>query len=144
LGPGSDTVGLVGCLGLLGGLVLGVEVVESLEEFVGETMLVINIKGTLSSLVANNVTVSKILGDDTGTWLLLLGDLICVLLGTMGLFKLLGTLCACNYDLGLSELCVVEQQSRLGGGLFLESYRSILSLSSRSNLNPPERPNMRE
>lgn len=40
---GSDAVGLVGGLGLLSRLVLGVEVLESLEELVGDTVLLIEV-----------------------------------------------------------------------------------------------------
>lgn len=40
---GGDAVGLVGSLGLLGRLVLGVEIVESLEESVGDAVLLVEI-----------------------------------------------------------------------------------------------------
>jgi hypothetical protein len=94
LGLSGDAIGLIGCLGLLGSLVFGVEAVESLQESVGKAMLVIIVESALSSLIANNVTVGEVLGDDTGTWLFLLSDLVGVLLELTGLFNFFGTLSA--------------------------------------------------
>ncbi len=46
-------------------------------------MLLVEIDGTLNSLVTKNITVGKVFGDDTAAWLLLLGNLVTVTLGIL-------------------------------------------------------------
>lgn len=104
----GDAVGLVGGLGLLGGLVFGVEILEGLEEAVGNTVLLVEIESALSSLVTNHVAVSEVLCDDAGSWLLLLGNLIRVLGGDVFL-NLLCALGSRDRDLRLAKLGVVEE-----------------------------------
>lgn len=88
---GGDAVGLVCGLGLLGGLVLAIEVLERLQEAAGDTMLVVKVERTLGSLVADNVAVGEVFGNDTGTGLLLLGNFVAIL-PAMGLIEFLSTL----------------------------------------------------
>lgn len=107
MGLGGDTVGLVRRLGLLGGLVLVVEVLERGQEAAGDTVLVVKVERALRSLVADNVAVGEVLGDDTGAGLLLLGNLVAVLLA-VGLIELLSTLGTGHGNLGLSKLGVVQ------------------------------------
>lgn len=124
---GGESVGLVRGFGLLSGLGLAIEVLESLQEAVGNAVLVVQVERTLRSLVANYVSVGKVLGDDTGTGLLLLGNLVAVLL-TVGFVEFLGSLGAGYRDLGLSKLGVVQEKCCLGRGLFLENDFGVLGL----------------
>ena len=107
LSSGGDAVGLICGLGLLGGLVLVVDVLERSKEAAGNTVLVVKVERTLRSLVADNVTVGEVLGDDTGAGLLLLGNLVAVLLA-VGLIELLSALGTGYGNLGLSKLGVVQ------------------------------------
>ena len=88
---GGDSIGLIRRLGLLSGLILAIEVLERLQEAAGDTMLVVKVERTLGSLVADNVAVGEVFGDDTGTGLLLLGNFVAIL-PAMGLFEFLSTL----------------------------------------------------
>jgi hypothetical protein len=49
------------------------------------TMLLVQVNSTLSSLIGDNVSMSKILSNDAGSWLLFLGDLITVTLSLCGI-----------------------------------------------------------
>ena len=135
LDAAGDAVSLICGLSLLGSLVLGVEVLESLEEAAGNTVLLVEIESALSSLVSENVSVSEVLGDDTGSWLLLLSNLIRVLGGGWAILKLLCTLGARDGNLGPSKLSVIEQKGSLSCGLLLEGHRCALALSGWSDFN---------
>lgn len=134
LNTSGDAVGLVGSLSLLSSLVLGVKVVKSLKELVGNAVLLIQIQGALGGLVTDGVAVGEVLGDDAGAWLLLLGDLVGVLLG-VGWLVLLCSLGAGDGDLGAAELGVVEEEGGLGGRLLLEGHGGILGLAGWGDLD---------
>jgi len=134
----GNTVGLVDRLGLVGGMVLLIKVVESGKEAAGNSVLAVKLNGTLDSLVANDVAVSKVFSDDTAAGLLLLCDLVAVTLrvfGVVAAIVLVGARGADNLDLGRSELGVVEQEGSLGSSLLLEDYCSILSLAGWSDID---------
>lgn len=132
----SNTIRLVNTLGLFSGVVLAIEVIQGGEEAARDTMLLIKVDSTLSSGISNGITMSKIFCDDAASWLLFLGDFVAItmlVVCIMASIILAGSRCTCNLNLGSTELGVVEQQSRLGCGFFLELNSSILSLSNRSD-----------
>ncbi len=135
LGTCGDAVGLVSGLGLVGGFVLGVEVVESLKELVRDAVFLVEVEGTLGSGVADDVALGEVLGDDSGSWLLLLGDLIGVAVAVHRWVKLLGALSSGDGDLGLAELGVVKEEGSLGCCLLLEDDGSALSLAAWGDLD---------
>lgn len=83
----------------------------------------------MNSLVADNISVGKVFGNDTAAGLLLLGDIIAV---TLGLVLVMVTIIlivargAGDLDLGGTELGIVEEQGSLGSGLLLEGYGGLL------------------
>jgi len=91
--------------------VLVIEVRNGRDETAGDTVLLVKIDGTLDSLVTKNVSVSKILCDDTAAWLLLLGDLVAITLGLVCIVAaviLVGPCGTGNLDVGGTKLGVVE------------------------------------
>lgn len=80
VGSSSYAIGVVDRSGLVGGMVFRVDAVQSLDKAVGNSMLLIELDSTLDGLVANNVTVGKIFGNNAAAWLLFLGDLVTVTL----------------------------------------------------------------
>ena len=101
-------------------------------------MLVVKIDGLLDSLVTEDVTVSNVLGSDTGTGLLLLGDLIAVSLGVLcsaALIIIIGFRGTGNLDLRSAELGVVEEEGSLRSSLLFEGYGGILCLSGLGDLD---------
>lgn len=62
----------VDTLDLLGGLILRVELLKSIGESVGETMLTVKGDGTFHSLVADGVALSEVLGKNAGAGLVFL------------------------------------------------------------------------
>lgn len=97
-------------------------------------MLLVEIQGALSSLVTDGVAVGEVLGDDAGSWLVLLGDLVGVL-GLGGWLVLPGALGTRDGDLSASKLGVVEEKSGLGSGLLLEGDGSSLGLAGWGDLD---------
>lgn len=107
----SDTIRLINTLGLLGSMVLAIEVVQGGEEAARDTMLLVKVDGTLSSIISNGVTMGKIFRNDAASWLLLLGNVVAVtlfVLCIMASIIIVGSRCTCNLDLRRAELSVVE------------------------------------
>ena len=126
---GSDAIGVVDGFGLIGCMVFGVELIEGLDEAVTYTMLLVEFDSTLNSLVADNISVGKVFGNDTAAGLLLLGDLVTVTLGLVLVVTsiiLVATSGAGDLNLSATELGVVEEKSSLGSGFLLEGYSGIL------------------
>ena len=101
-------------------------------------MLLIQINGTLSCLIANDIAVCEILSNDTGSRFLFLGDLIAITLSLCGIVAaiiLVGAGGGGDLDMSGAELGVVKEQSSLCGSLLFEGYCSILSLAGRLDLN---------
>merc|ERR1711977_274077 len=65
----GDTIGLINRLGLVGGMVLLIEVGEGGQEAVGNSVLGVEIDGLLDGLVTEYVAVGNVLSSDTGTGL---------------------------------------------------------------------------
>lgn len=105
-----DTIRLIGGLRPVCGVVLLVEAGQSVEEAGGNTVLVVELDGTLNGGIANDVSVSKVLGDDSRPGLLLLRDLVGVTVGIGGVIRarvIRSTSRGRHGDVGGSELCVV-------------------------------------
>lgn len=83
VGTLGDAVGLVGGLRTVGSVELAVEALEGVQEAAGDTVLGVKLDGALEGGIANDVAVGEVLGEDAGTRLLLLGDLIGVALGVL-------------------------------------------------------------
>ena len=70
-------------------------------------MLSVQIDGTLDSYITEDVAVCKVLCNDTGSWLLLLSNLIAVALGVgseVASVILVGASCGSDLNLGRTEL----------------------------------------
>lgn len=97
-------------LSLLGGVVLLVEVGEGREKSARNSMLLIQVDGTLNTLVTNNVAVGEVLSDDTASRLLLLCNLVGIALSVVGVVAsiiLVVSSGAGDLNLGSSKLGVV-------------------------------------
>lgn len=130
VGPSSHSIGVVDRSSLVGGMVFRVDVGQSLNKAVGYSVLLIELDGTLDGLVANNITVGKIFGDNAAAWFLFLGDLVAVALSL--LFVMTSIIFATASGAGDVNLCgtklsVIEEQGSLSRGFLLESYGGILS-----------------
>ena len=79
----GDTIRLVNRAGLVGGAVFLIQALDSRDKTSGNTVLLVEIDSTLDGLVSKDVAVSKVLSDNTASWLLLLSDLITVTLGVL-------------------------------------------------------------
>ena len=79
----GDTIGLINGAGFVGSVVFIIQALYSRDEAGGDTMLLVEIDGTLDCLVSKDITMGEVLGDDTASWLLLLGDLITVTLSVL-------------------------------------------------------------
>lgn len=75
----ADLVVLVELLGLVEGVVLLVEVLQGGGEARGEAVLLVQRDGLLDRLVADDVAVRQVLGDDARARLVLLLDVVVVL-----------------------------------------------------------------
>ena len=102
------------------------------------TMLLVQIDGTLSGLIGDNVAMSQILGNDARTWLLLLGDLIAIafsLCSIMASIVLVRASSAGDLDVSGAKLGVVEEEGGLGRGFLFEGYGGILGLTGGLDLD---------
>jgi hypothetical protein len=117
----GDAVLLVHGLGALGGVVLLVEVLQGLCEAVADTVLLVHLDGALHDLIAQDVAMGEILGDNARARLVLLRDVIVVGVAS-GLTAgcLIERLSRGDVDLSRAQLGVVEQEGCLGGSLFFE------------------------
>lgn len=134
---GSDTVALVNSLGLVGGVVLLVQVLEGGEEAVGNAVLAVEVDGTLGGLVTNAVAVSEVLSNDARAGLLLLGELIAVALGLALVVAgiVIGRSAgARDLDVCATELSVVEEKGGLGSSLLLEGDGGLLGVAGLLDL----------
>jgi hypothetical protein len=99
---------------------------------VGNTVLLIQLNGTLSCLIADNVAMGQVLSNDARSRLLFLGDLITV---TLSLCSEVASVIlvraggAGDLDVGCAKLGVVEEESGLGSGFLFEGYRCVLGLA---------------
>lgn len=120
-------------LGLVSCVVLSIQVGEGREETLRDAVLVVEVDSLLDAGVTNNVAMSKVLSNNSASWLLFLGDLIGIALSVLGVVAsiiLIGSRSASNLDLCRTELGVVQEKSCLRGSLLLESYSSILGFAS--------------
>jgi hypothetical protein len=89
-------------------------------------MLLVEINGALGGLVANNISMGEILGDDTATGFLFLGDLVTVTLPLclVVLLIIISSRCssAGNFDFELIESGVIKEQGGLCSRFLLEGY----------------------
>ena len=129
---------------------------ERLQEFVGYTMLLVEINGALSSLITDNlkervsnglflqrvtriyVAMGQVLCNNATTWLFLLSDLICIALRFGSV--VVSLLCAhagstAHFDLGSTKLGVVEQEGCLRGCLLFENDSGILRVTLWGDLD---------
>jgi hypothetical protein len=79
----GDTIGLVNGAGLVCGMVFIVEALNGRDEAGGDTMLLVEINGTLDCLVTENIAVGKVFCDNAASWFLLLGNLVTIALGVL-------------------------------------------------------------
>lgn len=98
-------------------------------------MLLVEINSSLNGLVSYNISMGKVFRNDTGTWFLFLCDLIAVTLSVVGIVASIifsRSASAGDFDLGRSELSVVEEEGSLSRGFLFESYsgRSILDFET--------------
>lgn len=134
---GSNAIGVVDGLGLVGSMVLGIELVEGLEEAAADTVLLVEIDGTLNGGITHNVSMSKVLSNDAAAGLLLLGDVVALTLGVglvVASIILVATCGAGNLNLSSTKLGVVEEEGSLGSGFLLESNGGRLSRISFGDL----------
>lgn len=118
-------------------MIFGIDVLQGGEEAIRDAVFGVKINGTLSSCVTDNISVSKILSNDTASWLLLLGNLIAVSVGVGGEVAAIivgGTGSAGYLDVSRAELGVVEQESCLCSSLLFEGDGGILSFAGGSDL----------
>lgn len=128
----GDAIGLVRRPGSVCCMVLLVEAGQGVEEAGGDTVLMVELDGTLDCGIANNVAVSEVLGDDSCPGLLLLCDLVGVTVGICGTIRggvIRSTSRGRHSDVGGSELRVVQEQGGLGGSLLLEDNSCRLGLA---------------
>lgn len=100
-------------------------------------MLRVKLDGMLDGGVADNVAMGEVLGEDTGTGLLLLCNVVRLALsvgGTVGGILLVG-MGTRHGDVVGAKLGVVEQKSRLHGRLLLKSNIGALGLALGGELN---------
>jgi len=137
VGSLGNTIGLIDRLGLVGGMIFLVQVGEGRQEAVGDTMLAVKVDGPLESLIAENITVGNVLCSNTGSWLLLLGELIAVSLSILSVMLLVvgGTMGAGDLDVGGTKLGVVEEKGGLSSSFLLEGDRGTLRLARRSDID---------
>lgn len=79
-----DTILLIYSLDAARSVVLGVKVVQGLGEACADTMLLIKVERSFDGLVADHVTVCKVLGEDARARLVLLGNIVTSLIGVTG------------------------------------------------------------
>lgn len=100
-------------------MVLAVKVGESIGEAIRDAMLVVQSYGALNGVVADDVAVSEIFSDDTGTWFVFLGDVALIAVRIVRRRRLAGKIFkigrARDLDLRAAELSVVQEQSGLCG-----------------------------
>lgn len=110
----------------MGRLVLAIELLESLGEAAGDTVLLVKGESLLDSLIGENVAVGKVFCEDAAPGLVLLCEIFGgVTLGvTSGLAwcDLLKVRRGGNVDLVGAELGVVEEESGLSGSLLFEAH----------------------
>lgn len=98
----------------------------------------IEINSLLCCLITDHVTVRKILGNDTRSWLLLLCNVVIVsgsIAGIVTAVILVRSWCAGNLDLCGTELGVIEEECSLGCSLLLECYNRRLGLAGGVNFD---------
>jgi len=123
-------------LSLLGGLCLGVEVLESLGELVAITVLLVGSKSSLDGFVGDDVAVGEVFSEDTCTRLLLLVDVVVAVFGLLRRSSLLAgnfvkRLCRGDMHRVGAKLSVVEEQGRFGSSRLLKGNRGSLSVVAR-------------
>lgn len=128
----GDTILGVDGLCLLGCLVLAVESLQGVGEAAADTVLVVKGNCSLDGLIADDVAVCEVLGDDAGTGLIFLVD-VTVSSWLIGRANRLATgnlvegSCGGNVDLSGAKLCVVQEKSSLCSCLLFKGDGSRLS-----------------
>lgn len=105
----GDTVRLVNGLGLVGGVIFGVEVLDRGQELIGNTVLGVEVDCLLNSRVTNDVSVGEVLGNNTAARLLLLCDLVAV----SGVVVLVVVIVAARTGASAFDLDLGETKSRV-------------------------------
>lgn len=91
-------------------MVLGVEVLDGGQEFIGNTVLGVEVNCLLDGSVTNDVSVGEILGYNTAARLLLLCDLIAVSVLVVGIGFIVAARArasTCNLDLSGTKSSVI-------------------------------------
>lgn len=117
-------------------MVLGVQVLEGVEEAVGDLVLGIELDGALNGDIANDVAVGEVLGKNARAGLLLLRDFVgvtVVVLGVRGVVIRVATGAGDGELIG-AELGVVKEESSLLGRLLLEGDFGRLGLALGGDL----------
>jgi hypothetical protein len=126
----GDAVGLIHALGLIGRVVLLIDLLESREEAVRHTVLLVQLDGALGRRIGNDVAVGEVLCDDARARLFLLGDLVGVTVivgGVVVVIRVIALVGGRDGDLVGAQLGVIEEQSGLGCGRLLEGYDGFLA-----------------
>lgn len=101
-------------------------------------MLLVEVNGLLNGLVADCIAVGEVLGDNTASRFLLLGNLVAV---TLLIRSVVGSLlCACaggtrNLNLSCTKSSVIKKQSSLCGSLFLKRDGCLLRFARGRDLD---------
>lgn len=130
VGPLGDPVLLVNRLRPFRSLVLRVEILQGFGEALAHTVLLVHLDGTLHDIVAEDVAVGEVFGDDACAWLFLLRDIFLMFLaraGALAAGHLLQRSCRGDMDLTGAELGVVQEEGGLRRRLFLERDRCGLA-----------------
>lgn len=121
----GDAVLLVDGLGLLGGLVLAVELLQGGGEAVGDAVLLVEGDRALNRLVAQHISVGQVLGEDAASRLVLLRDVLAGLVGVSGglaTCELVQRRGGADVHLVCAKLGVIQKEGGFGSGLFLEGH----------------------
>lgn len=117
-------------------MVLFIQILDGRDEAGGDTMLLVEINGTLNGVVSENITVGKVFGYNAGSWLLLLSDIVTVTLSILCEVAsiILGAARGRrDLDFGGTKLGVVQEKGSLCCCLLFEGNGRTLSLPGWSD-----------
>lgn len=137
VGAVGEAVALVSGASTVGSVVLLVQVLDGAQEAGRDVVLGVKLDGMLDGGIANDVAVSEVLSQDTGTGLLFLCNVVRLALRVGGttagnLFVGMG---AGDGDVVGAKLSVVEQQSSLHSSLLLKGDVCALGLALSGELD---------
>ena len=119
----GDAVLLIDGLYASRSVVLLIKIVQGLGKAGADAVLLIKVKGSLDSLVADDISVREVFGKNARTRLVLLRETLAILIGRSGRVStssLVQRGSRCDLDLRWSQLSVIKQERSLGSRLFLE------------------------